>query len=146
MEAKIKQPHILVCHEVQRQWSSHQYKSFWRWILELGEIKPRAIEVIQTSEYDNKHRMCTGDPINRWRYDRKGFQYKPAEEHIEEKIVEVCSFCIDKEQKRVLIVWSNILGSASSRKKMHYFGTGTLYEVVMKDGIEDYEVIGGWIE
>ena len=146
MDAQIKQPHILVCHEVQRQWFSHRYKSFWRWILELGEIKPDAIKVVQTSDYDKKHKMCTGDIINKWRFDEKGFRPVPANEYIEKKIVETCEFCIDSEQKRLLIVWANILGSASSRRKIQYFHTGTLYEMVVNNGIEDYDIIGGWIE
>lgn len=142
----MQRPHILVCHEVQRQWSSHRLKGFWQWLIELGEIKPAVVDIIQTKDYDKKYKMCTGDTINRWRYDKNGFQSVPVDEHIKDKVIGICEFCIDSEKKRLLIVWANILGSASSRKKIQYFHTGTLYEMVMNNGIEDYDIISTWIE
>ena len=66
----MQRPHLLVCHEVDRRWLRHRHKSFWRWILELGEIKPDAIKIIQTSDYNNEHRMCEGETVMKWRYDK----------------------------------------------------------------------------
>ena len=146
MDKIMQRPHILVYNEVQRQWSSHRLKGFFQWLIELGEMKPAAIDIIRTEDYDKKYKMCTGKTLNRWIYDKKGFRFIPPNEEIGKKNVETCTFCIDKDQKRLLIVWTNILTSASSRKNIHYFHTGTLYELVIKDGIEDYDIIGCWIE
>ena len=83
MDEIMQRPHILVFNEVQRQWSSHRLKGFFQWLIELGEIKPVAIDIIQTEDYDKKYKMCTGKTLNRWRYDEKGFRFMPLNEEIE---------------------------------------------------------------
>lgn len=139
-------PHILVLNEVRMRWTNLHAKSFFQRLIELGEVKPDAIDIIQTDDYDRKCKICIGEKINRWIYDEKGCHCVPLDESIEDKIFETCTFCIDKEQKKLLVVWANILSSASSRKKIHYFHTGTHYELTIKNGIEDFEITSSWIE
>jgi hypothetical protein len=128
------------------RWSNLQQKSVFRRLIEFGEIKPVAIDIIQTDGYDKKCKICIGEKINRWVYDRKGCHCVPLDENNEGKILETCTFCIDKEQKKLLVVWANILSSASSRRRIHYFQTGTLYELTIKNGVEDYDITSSWIE
>ena len=112
----------------------------------MGEIKAVAIDILEKENIDEKHMFCTGETLNRWRYDDTGLQYIPKNEDVDQNIVEYCAYCINRTKKRLLIEWTNISTMGSTKKDVHYFCNGTFYEIIENNGIEDFEVIGVWIE
>lgn len=147
MDDILKIPHKLVLDWVQKKWSSERNKGFWLKFFELGQIKPVAIEIIQTASWDERNHMCTGEKLNRWKYDDVGLQLLATNKAEEGKQkVNYCYYCVDKDKKRLGVVWENILPMASNRKKIHYFQTGEVYEIVENDGVEEYKPISCWME
>ncbi len=65
-----------------------------------------------------------------------GLQYIPKDEDVDQNIVEYCSYCINRKKKRLLIEWSNISTIDSSKKDIHYFHHGALYEIVERNGVD----------
>jgi len=146
MDEIMPHPHKLVLDRVRKKWASERSKGFFRKLLELGEIKPVAIEIVQTDSLDERTKLCTGETLNRWRYDDAGLQLLPLNADTSKQKLGYCYYCIDKEKKKLAIVWANILPIASRRKKIHYFHTGEVYEIIERDGVEDYKPISCWIE
>jgi len=146
MDEFMKKPHEFVFDKVQRKWANKRSKGFWQKLLELGEIKPVAIEIVQTDSLDERTKLCTGETLNRWIYDNTGLQLLPPNADTSEQVLEYCYYCIDKDKNKLAIVWANIQTIASRRKKIHYFHTGSIYAITECNGVEDYELIGTWIE
>jgi len=142
----MQRPHEFVFNEVQRKWSYERSKGFFRRLIEFGAIKAVAIDIIETESIDERRAFCTGEILNTWRYDDTGLKLIPKNTEIDNYKVEHCEYCFDKEKKVLLIVWANILPSASSRKHIHYFHNGTLYEIVENDGVEEFKVDRVWME
>jgi len=63
-----------------------------------------------------------------------------------EKKLEYCCYFVDKEKKRLVVVWTNILPMASTRKKIYYFHDGVVYKIDIDNGVENYELINTWME
>lgn len=138
--------HILILNEVQQRWWYFRTRSILQKLMELGEIKPKAIDIIQTENYDERTNLCKGRTLNKWRYDNKGLRLLSPEEYSDQLIAEHCTFCIDKEKKRLIIEWAKIFPSDSSRKKIHYVHSGVTYELFDNDGIADFNTIGCWMD
>ena len=145
MDEMMQKPHKLVLDKVQKKWLSKRPKGFWSRLLELGEIKPVAIEIVQTASVDKGFKFCTGETLNRWRYNDAGLQLLPSNADTGEWKLEYCYYCIDKEKKKLAIVWANIL-SIAWRRKIHYFHDGVVYEIIERNGVEEYKRISCWIE
>jgi hypothetical protein len=142
----MQKPHEFVLDQIRRKWSGERSKGFFTKLLELGEVKAVAIDILETESLDEKHMFCTGEILNRWRYDDSGLQYIPKNEDVDQNIVEYCSYCIKRKKKRLLIVWTDISTINSTKKDIHYFSHGEFYEIVEREGVEDFKVIGIWIE
>jgi len=146
MDEIIKRPHKIVLDAVSRNWSYKYYKGFWQKLFELGEIKPVGIEIVQTDTLDERTNLCTGKTLNRWRYDDKGLQVIPLNTDTAGQLLDHCSYCIDKDKRKLAIVWENIFPGKSSRKNIHYINRGEVYQIVECDGVQDFELISCWIE
>ena len=142
----MQKPHEFVLDQVQRKWSCKRSKGFFTKLLELGEIKAVAIDIMETEGFDEKHKLCTGEILNRWKYDDSGLQYIPKDSVLESKRVEYCKYCINKEQKKLMIVWIDISNIESRGKDIHYSRHGASFEIVESNGVEDFKVIGVWME
>jgi hypothetical protein len=118
----MQKPHEFVLDQVQRKWSGERSKGFFTKLIELGEVKAIAIDILETENFDEEHMFCTGEILNRWRYDDTGLRYIPKNENVDQNIVEYCEYNI------------------------HYFSHGELYEIVESNGVEDFKVIGIFIE
>ena len=142
----MQKPHEMVLKEVRSRWSCYRNKSFFQRIIEFGQIKIAAIDIVETATFDEKYKFFTGETLNKWRYDDTGLHFIPKNAELDSHRVEYCKYCIDKEKRRLAIGWANILPSASSGKKIYYFGSGVVYEIAEDNGIEEFKVIRVWME
>ena len=146
MDEIVKKPHKLVIDEVQKRWSSRYSKGVLSKLTNFIVIRPAAIEIVQTDHVDKGFKYCTGDTSNIWRYDDAGLQLLPPNADIGKQKVEYCYYCIDKEKKRIAILWTNMFSGALRGSKVQYFHDGSVYEINEKNGAEHYELISTWME
>ena len=139
-------PHKLVYDAVWRKWFDFRHRGFLKKLFQLGAVKPLGIEIIQTASLDEKTKMCTGEIINRWRYDGNGLKIVPLNSDAGEQKFDYCYYCIDKDKRKFAITWATIFPNQSTRKKTHYIHHGEIYEIVERDGIQDFELISCWME
>ncbi len=71
-------PHEFVLNEVQCRWSYVHPKGFFKRLLKFGEMVV-AIDIIETESLDEEEKCCTGEILNKWRYDDKGLQILPED-------------------------------------------------------------------
>ncbi len=143
----MQKPHEFVLNEVQCRWSYERSKGFFRRLLDFG-ANPIAIDIIETESLDEKEAICTGEILNKWRQEETGLRVlsEYADMSYNQYKVEKCWYCIDREKKRVVITWANLLPGPSSRKGVHHFHNGTLYEIIENNGIEEFKAIGFCME
>jgi hypothetical protein len=142
----MQKPHEFVLDQVRRKWSCERSKGFFQRLIELGEVKAVAIDILEKENFVDKKKFRKGKILNRWRYDDTGLQYIPENTDIDLHRMECCAYCLNREKKRLLIDWTNISAYKSTKKEIHYFRHGALYEIVESNGIEDFKVIGIWME
>jgi len=117
MHTSVEKPHRLVLDEVQKRWSSERSKGFLRKLVEVGGIKPVAIEILETESLYSGFKYCTGKTLRRWRYDDAGLRLLPPTADTHEEKVEYVYYSIDKVRKRLGIVWANILSSSHRSRR-----------------------------
>ncbi len=142
----MQKPHEFVLDQVRRKWSYERSKGFFRRLIELGEVKAVAIDILETEYFEDRKEFRRGEILNRWRYDDSGLQYIPENTDIDGYKVECCAYCINREQRRFLIEWTSISKSDSRGKDIHYHSHGASFEIVESNGVEDFKMIGGWME
>lgn len=140
------EPHEIVLKAIQKKWEYNRSKSFVTKLLELGEIKATATIILQTEYFDEIQRRCSGKILHRWKYDYSGLHNLSEDIDVSQQKVDYCCYCIDKEQKRIVVQWDTILPSASTRKHLHYFDYGAIYEIVRDKDVDVFKVIRTWIE
>jgi hypothetical protein len=141
----MQKPHEFVFNQVQCKWACERSKGFFTKLIELGEIKAVAIDIIETERFDERRKLCTGEILNRWRYDDTGLRYIPKHTDIDSHKVEYCKYCINKEQKKLMVVWIDISKIESRGKDIHYSRHGASFEIVESNGVEDFKVISVWM-
>ena len=143
----MQKPHEFVLNKVQYKWSYESSKGFWGRLFAFG-ANPVAIDIIETESLDEEEKCCTGEILNKWRYDDKGLQILPEDMDMYQYQykVEKCWYCLDRENKRLVITWAYLRSYGSNRNNSHYFHDGFLFEIIEKDGIEKFKGIGCWIE
>jgi hypothetical protein len=146
MSQILKKPLKIVFDDVQKRWASERPKNFLTRLIDVVIIKPRAIEIVQTASWDERSKFCTGETLNRWKYDDAGLQLLSPNADVGEWKLEYCWYCIDEKKKKLAIVWANIFSIATFRKKIHYFHNGEVYEIIERGGVEEYNLISYWME
>jgi hypothetical protein len=145
IDSSVNKPHILFYNYVWRRWFDFRHRRLIEKIFHLGEVKPLGIEIIQKVGLDERNR-CTGETVNRWRYDDNGLQLLSSQPDTSKQIVDYCYFCINKDKGTLVITWATIFPDMSTRKNVHYHHHGEAYKIVEHDGIQDFELISSWIE
>jgi hypothetical protein len=149
MDEITKQPHKLVLDRVQKKWSSNHSKGVLAKFIEFIIIRPIAIEIVQTESIDDEgFKFCRGETLNRWRYNDSGLQLLPQNKAEEgEHKVDYCYYCLDKEKKKLAILWSSMFSGAFRGSKIKYpYHHGEVYEIIERNGVEDYNLISCWME
>jgi len=147
MDEIVKIPHKLAFEEVQKKWSSISSTGVLLKLIDFIIIRPLAVEIVQTESIDDDgFKFCRGAILNRWRYNDSGLQLLPNKADEGEQKVEYCYYCIDKENKRLAILWANMFSGALRGSKIKYFRNGEVYEITEHDGVEDYNLISCWME
>lgn len=139
-------PHKIVLETIEKSWEYGRSKGLLTKILELGEIRGCADIIIEMEQYDEELRQPTGKILNKWRYDESGLKHLSVEEEFTGQQVDYCYYCVDKQKKILAIDWLTIYPGNSTRKKLEYTGRGVIFEIIEKDGEEDYEIIRTWME
>ncbi|MDO8335745.1 MAG: hypothetical protein Q7T74_03115 [Candidatus Saccharibacteria bacterium] len=146
MDEILKKPHKLVLDRVQQRWSSRYSKSFLTKLTDFILIRPAAIEIVQTASDEKGFKFCTGETLNRWRYNDAGLQI-PSPNTDNKQKVEYCYYCIDQKKKKLAISWAKMFsGALRGSKTINYFHDGTVYEIVERNGVEEYNLISCWME
>jgi hypothetical protein len=143
----MQKPNKLVLDKVQKRWSYRRSKGVLTKLINFIIIKPVAIEIVQTASVDEGFKFCTGETLNRWRYNDSGLQLLSNNVGAEEKKLDYCYYCLDKEKKKLAIVWANMFSGAlrGSRIK-HPYHHGEVYEIIEHNGVEEYKRISCWME
>ncbi len=141
----MQKPHEFVLNEVQCRWSYKHPKGFFRRLLAFGTMAV-AIDIIEIESIDDEEKRCAGEILNRWKYDDAGLQIVPEKIDIYQYKVERYWYCFDREKKRLLVVRARFLPRVSLKKEVQYYHSGRLYEIVENDGIEEFKVIGFWMD
>ena len=139
-------PHKIVLETIEKSWEYKRSKRLLTKILEFGEIRAHADIIIEMEHYDEEHRRTTGRILNKWKYDKSGLQKIAVEEDYTGQQVDYCYYCFDRQKKLLVIDWFTIFPGNSTRKKLEYTGRGVTFEIIEKDGEEDYKIIRTWIE
>ena len=145
MDEIMQMPHKLVLDEVQKRWSAIRPKCFLTRFIDIVVIKPAAIEIVQTTSDDEGFKFCTGETLNRWKYNDAGLQLLPPNADIGEWKLEYYYYCIDEKKKKLAISRAIILFIAW-RRKIHYFHNGKVYEIIERNGVKEYNLISSWME
>jgi len=139
-------PHKIVLETIEKNWEYECSKGILTKILELGEIRGRADIIIEMEHYDEEQRQPTGKILNKWKYDKFGLKQLSVDEDYTGQQVDYCFYCVDRQKKVLAIDWLTIFPGNSTRKKFEYIGRGVVFEIIEREGEEDYEIIRTWME
>jgi hypothetical protein len=151
----IVRPPDFVLKDVEEQWRQYYPTGLLKPLLALLKRRPAAIDIIQYEDMNQKLHSCTGKVLNKWRFGACGLSTltvgsseSKEDMSITSEKIDVCTFCVDREAMKALIVWHHLLyDDTFISRKPKRFSQGTSYEIVFKpNGKEEFELSTVWIE